>query len=246
MPWAIPSPARDRENPGARVQLIVFNPTDQLSSHLIATVARQRGHAAWQVASLEELREVPVKIPATVVFGVTALDGDALLVLAEVRAARKDALIYVAAEEIDHHLMVDALQRGASDVLIKPVLPVEILTRAEVAWKNRGAIDQSMPSSVEFEDIAIDLDEAQATKAGIPLALTRVELMLLHCLAAHQPRVAPTEQLLTVTGEADELAPSALKSHVSRLRRKLRDAGGRPLTITARRALGYSLEVATN
>jgi len=225
------------------VQLIVFDAADQLASHLVATVGRHRGHAVWQVADLEALRGVPVEAPATVVLGFMALDEDALLVVDGVRDARSDALIYIVAEEVDHHVMFDALQRGASDVLMKPVLPVEILTRAEVAWRNRGARLRPPSTSVEFEDIAIDLDEAWATKAGSTLALTRVELLLLHCLASHRARVAPTERLLAVTGEAEELAPAALKSHVSRLRRKLRDAGGRPLTITSHKLLGYSLEV---
>lgn len=226
------------------MQLMVFDPGDPLASHLIAIAARQRGHATWQVASLAELRAVPVDSPATVVLGLMALDEDALTLLEAVCEARDDALIYVAAEEMDPRLMVDALRRGASDVLMKPLLPVEILTRAEVAWTNRGATVHSPGSAVEFEDIAVDLDAAQATKAGVALPLTRVELLLLHCLASHQTRITPTDRLLTVTGEADELAPSALKSHVSRLRRKLRAAGGRPITITSRKLLGYSLDVA--
>lgn len=227
------------------MQLIVMDSSGYLSAHLVATVGRYRGHVASHVADLDALRAVPVETPSTVVLGFMALDEEALRLLDSVRAAREDALIYVTAESIDHRMMFDALQRGATDVLTKPMLPVEILARAELAWEQRGVVARPPSNAVSFEDLAVDLDEARAIKAGTPLPLTRVELLLLHCLAAHPARVTPTERLLSVAGEAEELAPSALKSHVSRLRRKLSAAGGCPLEITSRKLLGYTLDVST-
>jgi len=217
--------------------------TGYLCAHLVATVGRYRGHIAWHVSDLDALRAVPVETPSTVVLGFMALDEDALRLLDAVREAREDALVYVTAEAVDHRMMVEALRRGASDVLAKPMLPVEVLARAEMAWEQRGMVARPPSTAVNFEDLAVNLKEARATKAGTPLPLTRVELLLLHCLAAHQSRITPTERLLAVAGEAEELAPSALKSHVSRLRRKLSDAGGRPLEITSRKLLGYTLDV---
>ena len=60
----------------------------------------------------------------------------------------------------------------------------------------------------------------------------------------HHGRVSPTERLLSFGW--DSLEPpdaSLLKTHISHLRKKLSDAGGRRFEIRSRHSLGYTLQL---
>jgi DNA-binding response OmpR family regulator len=138
--------------------------------------------------------------------------------------------------------VISALERGAMDVIQKPVLPGDLVIRAELAAANRGISNQP-DGGLRLGDLEVDIDQALAIKAGQELALTRMELRLLYCLAQHRGRVAPTDRLLSFAWESDEFANSSLKTHISHLRQKLREAGGQPVTIKARQMLGYIMEI---
>jgi DNA-binding response OmpR family regulator len=74
---------------------------------------------------------------------------------------------------------------------------------------------------------ALELDPELRTVEvnGVPLTLTRIEFDLLHALITHQRRVVPRWELLA-TGWESPPTGHVLDVHMSRLRRKVLDAGG--------------------
>lgn len=225
------------------MQINVYDQHDELFAYIMTTIAQRRGHTATQLKQAAQLLGDGLTAPPTaVVVGVREIDDEALLLVTEMRESDPNLLIYVAADSVRPHNSLVALEAGATDVFRKPVLPREILVRAEHAVPRRERGLRAVGAS-KAGDITVDLDRAYASKAGKELNLTRMELRLLYCVLEHHGRIAPTDRLLTFGWESEEPSTSTLKTHMSHLRQKLKDAGGLPFTLRARQMLGYILVV---
>jgi len=224
------------------LQLAIYDWTDNLFSHVVEVAARRRDHTAKQIANIGEIESLFATPPTAVIMGAATLDEVALSNVQKFRKLCADALILVVAEDVSARAVISAREHGADDVTRKPVLPHDLVLLVETAVANRPVQDQR-DGTIRISDLEIDLDRALAMKAGQSLTLTRMELRLLYCLAQHRGRVTPTDRLHAFAWESDELAVSSLKTHISHLRQKLREAGGHPVTIKARQMLGYILEI---
>lgn len=218
--------------------IAIYDDTDPLFAHLVLSVARRRGHTARTVMQLGHIRNVFPSDPDGIVIGVAHVDQHVVEQIGRVRERQPDAYILVVAEDANAAATISALEQGASDLLRKPVLPRELIIRIE---RGHPTQDRRTEGAVRVADLEVDLERVRAAKAGHELVLTRTEFRLLYCLMQHFGRVTPVERLMTF-GADEEMAASSLKTHISHLRQKLRDAGGASLSITARQMLGYVLE----
>jgi two-component system KDP operon response regulator KdpE len=179
--------------------------------------------------------------PAVVVAGV---EGDADRMTATVKrltSTFEGAGVFAALERPGEPAPSRLMAAGAAAVIRVPFHPVEVVQQLE-AWfaSRRPATGQG--DTLRAGDLEIALDRYTAAKNGRQLVLTRLELRLLYCLAEHAPHLTPTERLLAFGWDAlADPDPALLKTHVSHLRSKLREAGGVPIEITARQGLGYML-----
>lgn len=221
---------------------IAIMESDALSSHVLTFVARRRGHKA---VSLDN-GEGPPFAPSVLIVSPDRIGEDGLDRLERLRDRYPDSLLFITTEETDSRTPMLALQAGASDVIRKPYHPHEVILRAEVQLANRGLVVANA-NTATVGDLTIDLDAYSAEKAGRPLPLTKLEFRLLFCLAENQGRVTSIDRLLSFGWESMELPDaSLLKTHVSHIRKKLRDARGLPLDIRSRHSLGYELRLSSN
>ncbi len=93
-------------------------------------------------------------------------------------------------------------------------------------------------------NLRFDIVHRSAFQGDTRLPLPRRELAILEILVRRAGRVVLRETLeASVYGFDDEIQSNALDSHVSRLRRRLREFGC-TATITAVRGVGYILDTA--
>lgn len=172
----------------------------------------------------------------------TLPDGDGLSLIPDLRADHPGLPIIVLSARGDVLDRVAGLDRGADDYLIKPFALDEMFARIR-AVKRR-------PAELETEEIHLgalvfDVTNEEATVAGLPLELPRRELLVLATLAKRRGRTVLRESLeQAVYGFDDEVQSNTLDSHISRLRRKLTEAGAK-VEIHPIRGVGYLLRAAS-
>ncbi len=217
---------------------------DAAMAHVLAFVARRRGHQVVCVPYVEpSLMRLPFS-PSVNIVAVESLDADTLATLDRVRERYLDVPILVTLEDRSDLLTSKALQHGVRDVVRKPFHPQEVILRAEMLARSGGpmSIDGGL---IRLGDLHVHLDRFSAVKNGKPLGLTKLEFRLLYCLVQNYPHLTSTDRLLSFGWESgDPSDASLLKTHISHIRRKLAVAGGVELEIYSRQSIGYAIRMA--
>ncbi|WP_418667113.1 response regulator transcription factor [Allofournierella sp.] len=136
---------------------------------------------------------------------------------------------------------VELLLGGAADYITKPFELRELLARVAVAL--RGAPGAPGPV-LSFSDLWLNAVSRQVTVSGAPVHLTRTEYAILKLLMQNPTQVVTKSLLLDrISQDTPDCTESSLKMHVSNLRKKLRQAGGREY-IEAVWGIGFKLSKA--
>ena len=138
-----------------------------------------------------------------------------------------------------------SLKLGADDFVRKPFSVDELEARIG-ALLRRTVVTGVHPTPAETRQVigplVIDRARCQVTQGGTPIHLTPTEYRLLSVMAERPNHVLSTKELAgRIWGYYDRSVRRTLEVHVRRLRVKLASRPASPLTLTARRGLGYEL-----
>ena len=169
-------------------------------------------------------------------------DGLALVAVARSRPAPPAVIFLTARDDVADR--VQGLDAGGDDYLVKPFALDELLARLRAACRRPAAGVTAPP--VRVGNLSFDMASREVCIAGRPLALPRRELVLLESLVRRAGRVVQREHLdAAVYGHGAEVSANALETQVSRLRRRLHDAGAL-LELRTIRGVGYLLRAAAS
>jgi two-component system, OmpR family, response regulator len=134
---------------------------------------------------------------------------------------------------------IRGLTLGGDDYVTKPFSLEELVARIRSILRRSGLAEPES-SRLTFEDIELDEDAHEVTRAGNNIELTATEYRLLRYLMLNPRRVLTRTQLLEHVWEYDFGGDArVLETYVSYLRKKL-DVHGPPLIHTVR-GVGYAL-----
>jgi len=168
-------------------------------------------------------------------------DGLSLLPVLRTRPSPPPVIVLTALDEIPDR--VAGLDAGAEDYLIKPYAFDELLARLRVLFRRDGTASSWSAPNVKVGNLAYDLSAREATVDGASLALPRRELSILDVLVRRVGRVVLREHLEEqVYGFDDDIQSNALEAQISRLRKRLADAGA-GVVVHGIRGVGYMLRV---
>lgn len=168
----------------------------------------------------------------------TLPDGDGLSLVPILRAGNPSLPVIVLSARDSVSDRITGLDEGADDYLVKPFSLDEMLARIRAIRRRPAAI---AGEEISVGSLTYDLVGEEVLVAGERLELPRRELRVLATLVKRRGRTVLRETLeQAVYGFDDEVQSNALDSHVSRLRRKLGEAGA-AVEIHAIRGVGYLL-----
>jgi two-component system response regulator MprA len=178
-------------------------------------------------------------VPDAVVLDLGLPDIDGLDVCRQLRREgnRVPILMLTARDAIDDR--ISGLDAGADDYLVKPFDVGELKARLRALLRRSGV--EGDPDAITFGELRLDSARHGVDVDGRFVELTRTEYQLLELLMLNPRRVLPHSLIYDrVWGYDFGPASNALRVYVGYLRRKLEEAGARPLIHTVR-GVGYVL-----
>ena len=179
------------------------------------------------------------KAPELVLLDIMLPKMDGWQVCREIRKTSNTPIIMLTAkgETFDKVL---GLELGADDYVTKPFNTKELLARIAVHLRTFDTLGKS--EVLSFEEISLDTNTHIVSVKGEEIKLTRTEYAILKILLQNQTQVVAKSQLLDrISEDTPDCTESSLKTHISNLRKKLRDAGGKDY-IEAIWGIGFKLK----
>lgn len=209
---------------------------DRRLARAVATGLGEEGYTVRAVDSagrgLELVRQWN---PDVVLVDLMLPDNDGPELFEAFRAETDAALVGISAKSSVSD-RIAGLKLGADDYVAKPFALEELVARVEaVIRRHRGKGGAKLVAG----DVALDLSEGTATRAGRPLGLTGIEFRVLAALMRSRGQLVTYEQLAeAVWAVTNGPESNSLEVHVSRIRQKL-EAGGASRLIQTVRGIGY-------
>lgn len=173
-------------------------------------------------------------------------DGSGFDLVKSLRRGRDCAVIYLTSlGGTDNR--VRGLEGGGDDYIVKPVETRELLARVRAVLRRfRRRDPPSRPSMpvIEYDGWTVDLVRRElASPDGAMVRLTRAEFDILAALLQAGGTSLSRDYLLEVVGSVERTTkPRTIDVMVSRIRRKLDEAGAPLPRIRTRTGEGYSVE----
>jgi two-component system, OmpR family, response regulator len=226
------------ESPQARVLVVDDEP------NIVEVVTMALRFQGFEVRSAATGREALAAVadfrPHLMVLDVMLPDMEGFEVAARLGAQRAGVpIIFLTARDATED-KVRGLSGGGDDYMTKPFSLEELVARIRTILRRTG---QSSPESgrLVFEDLELDEESREVTRAGEPIELTATEYRLLRYLMLNPRRVMTRAQLLDHVWSYDFGGDGrVLETYISYLRKKL-DTYGPPLIRTVR-GVGYALQ----
>ncbi|EGK71467.1 MAG: response regulator transcription factor [Methyloversatilis sp.] len=227
-------------------QLVLVVEDEPAIAEILLAYLKRDGLRAVHALSGEEALQMFARIrPDLVLLDIQLPGMDGIDVLNSVRAAGEVPVIMVTAraEDVDKLL---SLRLGADDYVVKPFSPAEVVARVRAVLRRSARREEGARKElIRVGRLIVDMsahcalvEDEQGNQLPLPLTLT--EFRLLACMA-RQPRQCFSRSHLieTCLPESDAM-DRVIDSHLSKLRRKLQQAGLGDLIETVR-SIGYRL-----
>jgi DNA-binding response OmpR family regulator len=166
---------------------------------------------------------------------------DGLKVCQRIRSQSNTPIIIlsVRGEEDD---VVNGLEIGADDYIVKPFSPRQLVARAEAVLRRSSTIPVSH-GPISVSDLTLDPSRGEVERDGQFLAkLTRLECRLLEILMINQGQVLPTDSLIDSVWGPSAGDRIMLKQLVYRLRKKIEQNPSDPIYLKTISGVGYTFE----
>ncbi|HEY1039776.1 MAG TPA: response regulator [Bacteroidia bacterium] len=134
--------------------------------------------------------------------------------------------------------IVNALDNGANDYLVKPFRTGELLARIRSSIRNSA--NEESESLIDSGDLQIDLASRSVKKNNEIIKLTSTEYTLMALFARNEGKVLTHSYLLKqVWGPGYVNESQYLRVYIAQLRKKIEDDPNRPLHLITESGVGY-------
>jgi DNA-binding response OmpR family regulator len=188
----------------------------------------------------EALRLFKEVSPALMILDLSIGQPDGFEVCREIRKTSNIPIIMLTShdQELDE---VMCLAAGADDYITKPVSAQILRLRINTQLRHRSERAEPLATKIAIGGLELDINSREFTVEGMPVPLTRIEFDFLTLLMTKPKHVHTREQVIEAIGGSVSFSSDGLiDTHASRIRAKIKSAGG-PRAIHAVRGVGYRL-----
>lgn len=178
--------------------------------------------------------------PSVIILDVSMGKPDGLEVCREIRKS-SDVPVIMLTNKGDESDEAMCLAVGADDYITKPVTARILGLRVATQIRHRNRQTGKDELTLTAGSLEMNVDGRELKVGGKPVTLTRTEFDFLRLLMEQPKRVFTREQVVEAIGSSFEYSSDKLlDTHASRIRVKVRDAGG-PNVPQAVRGVGFKL-----
>jgi DNA-binding response OmpR family regulator len=222
---------------GSRPRILVVDDEPQIRDFIIRALVADGYVADAACDGADGLRQSTAHGYALIILDLVMPRTDGRAMLAALHQDRPDQAVIVLSCVGDVATKVSCLDLGAKDYLTKPFALAELLARVRVQLRGEHGHEHQLHEVLRAGQVVLDLGRLQADSGVGPVALTRLEVMVLRELMEHPGQSVAKDQLLaTVWGIDFDPGSNVVDVCIRRLRSKL----GFDLIETVRGA-GYRL-----
>lgn len=154
-----------------------------------------------------------------------------------------DTPVIIVSAKIGVEDKVNMLLNGAVDYITKPFEMRELLARIIVQLRKNGDSTKTIQANRELitGKLKLDIVTRKVSMENTEIRLTRTEYSILKLLMQNKGQVLSKSAILdSISQDTPDCTDNSLKQHISNLRKKLRDAGGKDY-IEAVWGIGFKL-----
>jgi two-component system, OmpR family, catabolic regulation response regulator CreB len=220
--------------------ILLVEDEEAIAQTLIYALETEGFRVLWHRLGRDALRSVATQDIQFMILDVGLPDMNGFEVCREIRRSSELPLLFLTARqaEIDKVL---GLELGGDDYVTKPFSPREVVARVRRILKRSEAKPAALgPGAMPALDLSVA--HGRAIFYGVPLHLTRYELLLLGVLHSQPGRIFSRAVLMdAVWTNALDTDERTVDTHIKTLRAKLRAVRPELDPIRTHRGLGYSL-----
>ncbi|MFZ6757800.1 response regulator transcription factor [Undibacterium sp. Ji50W] len=222
---------------------VLFVEDDPMIARTLSMGLRYEGfvlsHAASIAAAMQFLQQQAFEL---ILLDVGLPDGDGIVLCRQLRELHPDTPILMLSARSDESAVVASIEGGADDYIRKPCGLREVSARMRRLLTRRPS-DTASRAVICFGTIQMDIQRRTVNAAGTSLQLGKKEYDVLMLLVRANGDAITRQQILDQFEDSNIIYDRTIDSHLSHLRRKLKDAGAVE-RIVAIYGVGYKLESA--
>lgn len=177
--------------------------------------------------------------PNLVVLDLMLPDLDGNEVTRRIRQDSKTPIIMLTAKSSDESI-VNGLQSGADDYVVKPFSPRVVVERIKTVLRRVTEEQAEKVLSFNNGQLKIKLESQQVFVHDMEITLTHTEYDILATMAKHYRQIFTREQLIDITRGIDyDGLDRIIDSHIKNLRRKIESDNTKPVYIITVYGRGY-------
>jgi two-component system KDP operon response regulator KdpE len=217
---------------------------DPQTLRYVRDVLSKAGYLPSVTADPEDaLRLMREEQPVLVLLDLILPDSNGIDLMEAIRSIAQVPVIFLSAYGQDQ-VIAQAFEKGASDYMVKPFSPTELVARIRAALRQRAETPSQSGSSGKYVlgDLTVNYDRKEVLLEGEAVAFTATEYKLLCELSMSGGQVVTYEQLLRrVWGHVNARDRRVVRTQVKRIRQKLRDDVVSPRYIVTEPRFGYRM-----
>ncbi|MEM7503473.1 MAG: response regulator transcription factor [Pseudomonadota bacterium] len=225
-----------------RPEILVIE-DDPVLNRLISALLRGMGYRVEQCFDGEDGLTTAISTRHDLIILDVMLPGrDGLSLLNILRRANSDPVIIVSAKHAEEE-RIKGLSAGADDYLAKPFNVEELKLRVDAVLRRTRTTEQTLPDQQEVDGLTVDRRRQEVRAHGRLIELTPTQRNLLWTLLSNRDEILPKPVLYAaVLNRSYSSYDRSLDMHMSRVRRKLNEAGWAGSRLRTVHGKGYCLK----